>query len=93
MNEEKTIRIMDKLLKRTQPPTIRLEPEDPFIALLMWLRIDRENTWARETIEDTLFKDPIRFANPLNRAVFWVMKNYVVPKNIETKRRNEPLSG
>ena len=28
-NEEKTICIMDKLLKRTQPPTIRLEPADP----------------------------------------------------------------
>ena len=41
-----------------------LEPADPFIALLMWLAIDRENSWALETIEDTFFKEPIRFANP-----------------------------
>ena len=88
-NEEKTTRIMDKMLTRTSPPTEWLEPADPFIALLMWLRIDRENTWARETIEDTLFKDPIRFANPLNRAVFWVMKNYVVPKSLETSEGEE----
>ena len=60
-NEEKTVRIMAKLLTRIPPPTERLEPADPFIALLMWLRIDRENRWARETIEDTWFKDPIRF--------------------------------
>ena len=90
-NEEKTIRIMDKLLKRTSPPTEWLEPADPFIALLMWLAIDRENSWALETIEDTFFKEPIRFANPLNRAVFWVMKNYVVPKNIETERAKRAI--
>ena len=90
-NEEKTTRVMDKLLKRIPPPTEWLEPTDPFIVLLMWLRIDRENTWARETIEDTLFKDPIRFANPLNRAVFWVMKNYVVPKRIETERAKRAI--
>ena len=90
-NEEKTIHIMDKLLKRTSPPTEWLEPADPFIALLMWLAIDRENSWALETTEDTFFKEPIRFANPLNRAVFWVMKNYVVPKNIETERAKRAI--
>ena len=83
-NEEKTTRIMDKLLKHTPPPTEWLEPADPFIALLMWLAISRENSWALETIEDTFFEDPIRFANPLRHAVFWVMKNYVVPKSLET---------
>ena len=90
-NEEKTIRIMAKLLTRIPPPTEWLEPTDPFITLLMWLVIDRENPWALETIEDTFFKDPIRFANPLNRAVFWVMKNYVVPKNIETERAKRAI--
>ena len=90
-NEEKTIRIMAKLLTRIPPPTEWLEPTDPFITLLMWLVIDRENPWALETIEDTFFKDPIRFANPLNRAVFWVMKNYVVLKNLETSEGYERL--
>ena len=83
-NEEKTTRVMDKLLKRTPPPTKRLKPEDPFTALLMWLAIDRENSWALKAIEDTFFKDPIRFANPLKHAVFRVMEDYVVPKNLET---------
>ena len=83
-NEEKTTHIMDKLLKRIPPPTERLEAVDPFINLLVWLAIDRENSWALETIENTFFKDPIRFANPLKHAVFRVMEDYVVPKNLET---------
>ena len=82
-NEEKTTRIMDKLLKRTPPPTEWLEPANSFITLLMWLAIDRENSWSLETVEDTFFKDPIRFANSLKHAVFRVMKDYVVPKNFE----------
>ena len=83
-NEDKTTRVMDKLLKRIPPPTERLEAVDPFSDLLVWLAIDRENTWAQETIEYTLFKDPIRFAHPLKQAVFRVMEDYVVPKNLET---------
>ena len=83
-NEEKTIRIMDKLLKHTLMFTETLEPADSCINLLMYLAIDRENSWALETIEDTFFKDPIRFANFLSCAVYWVMKNYVVPKNLKT---------
>ena len=83
-NEEKTTRIMDKLLKRTPPPTERLETVEPFIDLLVWLAIDRKNSWALETIEDTFFKDPVRFANPLGHAVFRSMEDYVVPKNLET---------
>ena len=83
-NEEKTICVMDKLLKLAPLPTKRLEPADPFTILLMWLTIDRENSWALETIEDTFFKDPIQFLNLLNNAVFRVMKDYVVLKGLET---------
>ena len=83
-NEDKTTRVMDKLIKRMPPQTERLEAVDPFIDLLVWLAIDRENSWALKAIEDTFFKDPIRFANPLKHAVFRVMKNYIVPKNLET---------
>ena len=83
-NEEKTTHIMDKLLKHTPPPAERLEAVDPFIDLLVWLVIDRENSWALKTIEDTFFKDPVRFANPLGHAVFRIMEDYVVPKNLET---------
>ena len=83
-NEDKTICVMDKLLKRLPPPTERLEAVDPFIDLLVWLAIDRENSWALETIENTFFRAPIRFANSLRHAVFRVMEDYVVPKKLET---------
>ena len=83
-NEEKTTCVMDQLLKRTPPPTTRLEPADPFIILLMWLAIARENSWALETVEDIFFEDPTRFFNLLNNAVFRVMKDYVGLKSLET---------
>jgi len=83
-NEDKTTRVMDKLLKHTPPPTERLDAVDPFINLLVWLAINRENSWALETIESTFLRDPVRFASPLRHAVFRVMKNYVVPKSLET---------
>ena len=88
-NEEKTTRVMDKLLKHTPPPTERLEVVEPFIDLLVWLVIDRENPWALKTIEDTFFKAPVRFANPLGHAVFRIMEDYVVPKNLETPEGHE----
>ena len=90
-NEEKTTHVMDKLLKRIPPPTERLEAVDPFIDLLVWLAIDRENSWALKAIENTFFKDPIRFANPLRHAVFRVMEDYVVPKNIETEQAKRAI--
>ena len=83
-NEDKTTRVMAKLLEHTPPPTKGLEPSDSFITLLMWLTIDRQNSWALKTIEDTFFKDPIRFANPLSRAVSETVRDYVLPKHLET---------
>ena len=47
-NEDKTTRVMAKLLEQIPPPTEGLEPSDPFIDLLMWLAIVRENSWACE---------------------------------------------
>ena len=83
-NEDKTTRVMAKLLEHTPPPIEGLEPSDSFIVLLMWLIIDRQNSWASKTIEDTYFKDPIWFANPLSRAVSEVVRGYVLPKHLET---------
>ena len=77
-NENKTTRVMAKLLEHTPPPTEGLEPSDSFIVLLMWLTIDRQNSWAFKTIEDTYFKDPVWFANPLSRAVSEVVRNYIL---------------
>ena len=88
-NEDKTTHVMAKLLEHTPPPTERLEPSDSFIALLMWLTIVRQNSWASKTIENTFFKDPIQFANPLSHAVSEVMKNYVTPKHLETVEGRE----
>ena len=83
-NEDKTTRVMAKLLEHTPLPPGELASFDPFSFLLMNLAIRCENSWALKTIEDTFFKDPIRFSNLLTRAVSQVMKDYVVPKHLET---------
>ena len=90
-NEDKTVRIMDKLLQRIPQPISSIGQSDSFIVLLMWLAINCENPWALKTIDDTLFKDPIRFANSLSSAVSRTMDDYIVPKNLEmsNKRREE----
>ncbi len=88
-NEDKTIHVMDKMLKRILPESA--DPKDSLIALLMWLAIDRENSWSLKTIKDTFLSDPVRFANPLNRAVSYVIKNYVVPKNLETSEGRKKI--
>ena len=84
-NEDRTTRVMNELLKRAAPPTVDIEPSDSFILLLMRLAIYRENSWALKVIEDTFFQDPIQFANPLDHAVFRVMKDFVVPRSLESE--------
>ena len=88
-NEHKITQIMANLLQHTPLPSRVLGTSDPFISLLMGLAINRENSWALKTIEDTFLKDPIRFANLLTRAVSHVIENYVVPKHLETPDRLE----
>ncbi|MYH81966.1 NACHT domain-containing protein [Candidatus Poribacteria bacterium] len=88
-NEDKITRVMAKLLAHTPPPTEGLEPSDSFTVLLMWLAIDRQNAWAFKTLKETYFKDPIRFANPLSRAVSEVVKEYVLPKHLEMDEGRE----
>ena len=88
-DEEKTIHSINKILNHTLSSTETLEPVESCVNLLMWLAIHRENSWALKTIEDTLFDDPIRFANSLKHAVFWVMKNYVIPKNLAIPEEHE----
>ena len=88
-NEDKITQIMATLLQHIPLPSRILGTSDPFISLLMGLAINRENSWALKTIEDTFLKDPIRFANLSTRAVSHVMENYVVPKHLETPDRLE----
>ena len=83
-NEDKTTHVMAKLLEHTPLPPQKLGSFDPFNFLLMNLAIKCENSWALKTIEDKFFKDPIRFSDLLTRAVSQVMKDYVVPKYLET---------
>lgn len=79
-----TTQVMGKLLNSTLSFSEKSDSSNSFIALLMWLAIDRNNSWASETIKDTFFKSPIQYAVPLSSAVLWVMNNYVVLKNLET---------
>ena len=88
-NEDKTTRVMAKLLEHTPLSPGELASFDPFSFLLMNLAIRCENSWALKTIEDTFFKDPIRFSNLLTRAVSQVMKDYIVPKHLETPNGRE----
>ncbi len=82
--ENKTIRAIDKMLKHSLTHSEKLTPPDQLIELFMWFKISRENSWASRRIDDVLLNDPIKYAHSLKRAVFWVMKQYVNPKNLET---------
>ena len=88
-NEDKTAQVMAKLLQHTPLPPEKLGSFDPFSYLLMGLAIGYQNSWAIGTIENTFFKDPIRFANLLTRAVNEVMKHYVNPKYFGTDAGRE----
>ena len=90
-NEYKTTRVMDKLLKRTLSFSKKLNSSTSFIALLMWLAISRDNSWALNTIKEHFFSYSIQYSTPLGSAVLQVMSDYVVLKNIETPDRREIL--
>jgi hypothetical protein len=83
-NEAKVTHVMAKLLEHTPSPPGKQNLSDPFADLLMWLAIERENSWALKTIKDKFFKHPSQFANILTRAVSQVMRCYVAPKYLET---------
>ncbi len=82
-NENKTTEVMSKLLKQIPSPELKTGTSDPFINLLMWLVIERENSWALGTFKDTYCNDPILFSNILTRAVKRLMEYYVTPKQRE----------
>ena len=83
-NEAKVTHVMTKLLEHTPLPPGKQGLSDPFMGLLIWLALERENPWALRIIKDRFFKDPIQYANILTRAVNAVMKDYIVPKYLET---------
>ena len=57
-DEEKTIHSINKILNHTLSSTETLELVESCVNLLMWLAIHRENSWALQTIQDTLFSRP-----------------------------------
>ena len=59
----------------------------------MWLVINRNNSWASETIKDTFFKSPIQYAAPFGSAVLQIMNDYVVLKNLEIPSGQQTLQG
>ena len=83
-NEAKVTHVMAKLLEHTPSLPGKQGLSDPFADLLMWLAIERENSWAVKIIKDRFFKDPSRYANILTRIVNEVMENYIVPKHLKT---------
>ena len=88
-NENKTTNVIVKLLKHTPSPEIKSGTSDPFISLLMWLVIERENSWARDFIKETYFNDPIQYSNMLTRVVRETIKTYLDPKQFETNGGTE----
>ena len=90
-NENKTTNVIAKLLKHTPSPEIKSGTSDPFISLLMWLVIERENLWAIDFIKETYFNDPIQYPNMLTRVVRETIKTYLDPKQFETDGGTENI--
>ena len=90
--ERNTIHAIDKMLKHSLVKTKQITPPNRLIDLLMRLAIGRDNSWAQKKIENILLQSPIHYAYSLKRAVFWVMKRYVTPKNLETNEEREAIA-
>ena len=88
-NENKTTTVMDKLLKHTPSPERKIGTSDPFISLLMYLVIERENSWAIDFIKNTYSNDPIQHSSLLTRIVRRTMENYVISEQLESEGDHE----
>ena len=82
-NDEKTARIMAKILAKTPLPQQKMGTVDPFSFLIIRLAIVRQNQWALNTINGRFLQDPIRYANLLTRFVKQAIKGYIDPKHTE----------
>ena len=92
-NESRTTKVMSKLLKHTPHPEIKTGTSDPFIELLMWLIIERENSWAIDFVNETYFSNPIQNSDILTRIVAETMDSYVDPKHLENNEGTKRLKG
>ena len=89
--EEKTVGVMDQMLWSALARDEALNLSNSFVNLLMWMAIGRENPWALKTIEHTFFANPVQLAPSMNHAVSWVMREFVVLKNLETDEGSETI--
>ncbi len=90
-NENKTVSVMKNLLKHTTSPGGKFGSSDPFISLLMWLVIVRENFWTINFIKETYFSNPIQNSDILTRIVAETMDSYVNPKHMENNEGTKIL--
>ena len=89
--QDRTIRVMDRMLKRTLAQKEKSESPDSFVNLLMWLAFCRESSWALEAIEVVFFRAPIQFGNSLQHAIFWVMREFVGLKHLKTDEGSKTI--
>ena len=90
-NENKTTIVMEKLLNHTPSPERKRDASDPFISLLLWFVIERENSWAKDFLKGTYFNDPIQFSDMLTRVVMKTIKTYLDSKQLETDDGSEKV--
>lgn len=90
-NDEKTARVMAKMLEYNPLPQQKMGTVDPFSFLIIGLAIVRQNQWALTTINEKFLKEPIRYANLLTRFVKQIIKGYIDPKHSQNSDFQENL--
>ena len=90
-NDEKTARVMAKMLENNSMPQQKMGTVDPFSFLIVGLAIVRQNQWALTTINENFLKEPIRYANLLTRFVKQIIKGYIDPKQSQNSDFQENL--
>ena len=85
-NENQITTAMAKFLHRNPSPEMKIGTSDPFINLLLWLVIERENSWAIDFIKGTYFNAPIQYSNMLTRVVIKAVETYLDPKQFEVNK-------
>ncbi|RKU31840.1 hypothetical protein C6497_00735 [Candidatus Poribacteria bacterium] len=79
-NDENTVQVMSKILKKTPLPQQKMGTYDPFSFLIIGLAIVRQNHWALSTIDEEYLNDPVKYANLLTRFVEKIIKGYIDPR-------------
>jgi hypothetical protein len=84
--EEKSIKIIDKLLEKEMSQIEDTELLDALTNIIIWLVINRNNKWATESL-NAFLNDPIGMAKPIGSAAQEALK-YLKPQNIDLCKDN-----